>query len=148
MQARNALRVMISIKERLFRIESVTRVETVLPPSVPIERGQEKAEGHGSWFGVEDAQGVPVYRRLLDNSLAEGTEVFTGEAREFRRVHTPGRQRTITIFVPEIAEGMLAIHASETDKDGRPSTAKPMFRVNMRELAAQAEKGETHHGRE
>ena len=145
MQLKTALRVMISVKERSFQIESVARVETVLPPSL-VERGQEQAERYGTWFAVENAQGYPLYRRLLDNFLVEGTEVFTGEAREFHRVHTPAVRRAISIIVPEIPDGVLAIHASEVNKAGHGTPAKPIFRINMRELAELAAKGGTQHG--
>jgi hypothetical protein len=144
MQSQSAFRVMLSVKDRSFQIESVTRVQKVVPPSAPVEGTEEQ---YGTWFAVEDAKGRMIYRRLMDNFLVEGVEVFTGDKREFQRVRAPGTQRILSLLVPEIpGADVLSVHASDVEK-GRASAAKPVFKVNMRQLAELAAKGGSTHGR-
>ncbi len=113
-QAKSAFRVTLSVKDRSFQIESVARVQKVAPPSAPVEGAEEQ---YGTWFALEDSSGRMLYRRLMDNFLVEGIEVFTGEKREFDRVQAPGVTRVLSLLVPDIAGAVsLAVHASDTEK--------------------------------
>ncbi len=143
-QPQSALRVTLSVKDRTFQIESVTRVRKVAPPSAPVEGAEQQ---YGTWFTVEDGNGRILYRRLMDNFLVEGIEVFTGDKREFDRVQAPGVTRVLSLLVPDIpGAATLAVHASDTEK-GRAYAAKPVFKAELRQLAEMAAKGGQSHGR-
>jgi len=145
MRTQSAYRVLLSVKDRSVTIESVTHVEKVLPPSAPVEGAEQQ---YGTWFSLDDANGRPLYRRLLDNFLAEGVEVFTGEQREFERVHVPGLPRTLSILVPDLPGAeTFALHTSAPPKGGRHTPARPIFAVNTRQLVELAGKGGPAHGR-
>jgi hypothetical protein len=145
MAIRSAFRVTISYAEKSFKLESAIRVEKVTPPSAKIE-GPEY--GVGAWFTVEGAGGHTLYRRVIDNPF-DGHEVPTGEERGMRRVRIPNLPQAFTLLIPDIqgAEA-LAVYASQPPvRAGQIETAKRVFHVSMRDVAALAAKGGSTHGR-
>ncbi|KEO61563.1 hypothetical protein [Thioclava indica] len=144
MSAQKALRIVLTQEGSSFRLESATRIDKVLQPSDPLETSDGE---FGAWVALEDGSGRHLFRRVLDNPL-DLREVFTGERQEMRRVRIEEPQAVISFLMPLLDDAKtLTVHASDTG--GKTATpAKPVFKVELRNLLARSKEGRPGHGRQ
>jgi hypothetical protein len=108
-----------------------------LPPSHAIEGSEEQS---GFWFQVSNAQGKPVYRRVMPNPIQTDVEVFSDTPEQtVRRQVADEPKGTFVLLVPETDETRtLSLFRSATAA-GREATPAPAREFARFDLAASEE---------
>lgn len=84
------------------RVDLVFRqpVDMVAPSSDPLGDFDDRL---GSWIELRDPDGVVLHRQVLNDPLANSTEVFSSDPQEsLRRVDRTRRKGAFTVVVPDL----------------------------------------------
>jgi hypothetical protein len=97
-----ALRLTFEYEGSTVKLVSTQQVDMILPPSHPLETKEEQT---GFWFTLSDAQGKPVYRRVVSNPIRYDREVFSNDPRHpsIQRVPVEKPKGTFVMLVPDVA---------------------------------------------
>lgn len=134
-----ALRLTFQYDGPNVKLISSQSVEMKLPPSHPLT-GQEGQSGF--WFTLSDAQGKPVYRRVLQNPIRYDREVFSNDPKQpsIQRVKVDEPKGTFVVLVPELAGARtLQLFSHPLNLESHGMAALEIARFN---LAAQPIEGE------
>ena len=95
-----AVRLVFSYEGTAVRLESRQRLETVTPPSDPIERPENET---GFWIELRDAKGNLLHRRVMPDPTRADAEVFSDDAeRSIARIPVDNPRGAFTALVPDL----------------------------------------------
>jgi hypothetical protein len=128
-----ALRLTFEYEGSTVKLVSTQKVDMILPPSHPLETKEEQS---GFWFTLSDAQGKPVYRRIVNNPIRYDREVFSNDAKHpsIMRVPVKKPKGTFVMLVPDVAEArtvQLFSHPLEPEAAARGLAARELARFTI-----------------
>lgn len=134
-----ALRFTFSYQGSDLKMSAIERLEKVTPPSDSLEPLEDHS---GFWYELQDAQGKPVYRRIIHNPISYAVEVPTGqeegETLQWLEVQHP--QGDFTLLVPELASARdLVFFSSPLDIEDDTQAAGEIFRLDLSQAAQKQE---------
>jgi hypothetical protein len=132
-----AYRITLSYHEKDVTLQSATRIEMIVPPSIHFEGSEKEA---GAWFTVDDARGRPLYRRPMGNPFG-GVRTMLGGEREFTHVEHSQAEGLIELLAPDLpAAASLTIHASEMENSRAKSPAAAVKQIRWKDITGLAER--------
>jgi hypothetical protein len=131
-----ALRLTFEYEGPTVKLVSAQSVDMILPLSHPLDTQQEQA---GFWFTLTDADGKPVYRRVMHNPIGYDREVFSNDPVQpsIQRVPIPKPKGTFVLLVPDLPDArtvQLFSHPLEPAAHGQPARELARFTITPAQI--------------
>jgi hypothetical protein len=125
-----AVRVTLSYQGKELRLVSRKVLSMRTPPSAPLEISEKQA---GFWFQIEDANGHPLYRRVMQNPIQFDTETPSDDPeRPLKRVPLREPRGTFYLLVPLLREARtVRIFSSPFELEKAMESAGEIMRFNV-----------------
>lgn len=140
-QPRWAFRIVFAYEGFNVRVLSAKRVEIITPPSDPL-RGQKGAHGReepreqtGFWFELHDANGRPLYRRVLDNPIKFSVSLLSDDPEHpFTNQMIRDPRGDFMLIVPALDQAATLVLFASREREGYPEPAKEIARFDLKSI--------------
>jgi hypothetical protein len=106
-----AIRLTFSFQGDQVQLVSQEPVEMVLPPSDPVNGvGEQK----GFWYELRDAQGHPLYRRIMHSPIRQDVEVFSNNPEQTVARHKVANRKGFFVAVVPAYDSGVAVTLSSS----------------------------------
>ena len=136
-----ALRLVFEYDGTDIKLISQQRLAMLAPPPHPlVSRENER----GFWVLLSDAEGRPLYRRVMDNPIRQDIEVVADDPdRPLARVRVAEPRGQFFVVVPDIpASRSIALFGEAVSVDVKPAPSRELCRFKL----ATSNKEDTDHG--
>ncbi len=134
-QPRRALRLIFAYEGFNVRLLSSQRLEMTTPPSDPFPGEEGPREQTGFWFELDDANGRPLYRRVLDNPIKFSVSLLSDDPEHrFTNQMIQDPRGDFMLIVPDLDQAATLALFSSPEREGYPEPAKEIARFDLKAM--------------
>lgn len=132
-QPNRSLRLTFSYEGSDVRLVSMKSIEMLSPPSDPIQTQEGQA---GFWYELRDAEGLTLYRRVIQNPIKFASEVRSDNPKrplEWRKVIEP--RGDFVLIVPDLPQAKtVKLFSSPLEPEGTLMPASELTHFSLKQV--------------